>query len=64
MAGEYWYIQRPFEQEGQKFLSRQTWIPSADGARVDWLSERSLDDGKTWAVRYRLTFARGTMPVR
>jgi hypothetical protein len=62
-AGDYWYIQRPFEQGGQRFLSRQTWIPNADSTRVDWLSERSFDEGKTWAVRYRLTFARGPMPA-
>lgn len=62
-VGAAWYIQRPFEQDGQKFLSRQTWIPSSDRSTVDWLAERSLDDGKTWAVRYRLTFARGPMPA-
>ena len=62
-VGGAWYIQRPYDQGGQKFMSRHTWIPTPQGSQVDRLAERSLDEGKTWAVRYRLTFARGPMPA-
>ena len=54
-VGNDWYIVREFDFEGQKFLSRQAWIP--DGAnRLTRVLERSTDGGKTWQTRSRGVF--------
>ena len=56
-VGNDWYIVREFDFEGQKFLSRQAWIP--DGAnRLTRVMERSTDGGKTWQTRSRGIFQR------
>jgi hypothetical protein len=56
-VGDDWYIVREFDFEGQKFLSRQAWIP--DGAnRLTRVMERSTDGGKTWQTRSRSVFQR------
>ena len=52
-----WYIQRPFEQGGRRFLSRQAWIPTAPD-RLVRVMERSFDNGATWEPRYRTAFGR------
>jgi hypothetical protein len=58
-VGKDWYIQRPFEAKGQRWLSRQAWIP--DGANaVTWVMERSEDNGQTWQLRARTRFERGS----
>jgi len=55
--GQDWYIVREFDFEGQKFLSRQAWIP--DGAdRLTRVLERSTDGGRTWQTRSKGTFQR------
>jgi hypothetical protein len=56
-VGEQWYIQRPFEQGGRRFISRQAWIPEGPD-RVVRIMERSFDDGRTWQPRSRATFER------
>jgi hypothetical protein len=56
-VGNDWYIVREFDFEGQKFLSRQAWIP--DGRdRLTRVMERSTDGGKSWLTRSRGTFQR------
>jgi hypothetical protein len=52
-----WYVYRQFEQEGRRMWSRQAWIPSGPG-RVVRVMERSFDDGATWELRSRTSFAR------
>jgi hypothetical protein len=56
-VGADWYIVREFDFEGQKFLSRQAWIPDGPG-RLVRVMERSTDGGKTWQTRSRGTFQR------
>ena len=56
-----WVITRPFEQEGRRFVSRQSWIPDGPD-RVVRTIERSFDEGRTWETRLRGTYARGPMP--
>jgi len=54
-----WYIYRPFDISGDKYLSRQAWIP--EGAnRLMRISEKSYDDGKTWQLRFKEYFERAT----
>lgn len=57
-VGEDWYIQRPFEQGGRRFISRQAWIPDGPD-RLVRVMERSFDDGRTWQPRSRVTYQRG-----
>lgn len=57
-VGDHWYIQRPFEQGGRRFISRQAWIPDGPD-RLLRVMERSLDDGRTWQPRSRTTYQRG-----
>jgi hypothetical protein len=57
-VGEHWYIQRPFEQGGRRFISRQAWIPDGPD-RLVRIMERSFDDGRTWEPRSRVTYQRG-----
>jgi hypothetical protein len=55
--GNRWYIQRAFEQGGQRFLSRQAWIPEGPD-RVVRIMERSFDEGRTWQPRSRVAYQR------
>jgi hypothetical protein len=52
-----WYVYRQFEQPGRRMWSRQAWIPGGSG-RVVRVMERSFDDGATWELRSKSTFAR------
>ena len=45
--GKDWYIVRPFDISGDKYLSRQAWIPNGPD-RLIRVSERSNDEGRTW----------------
>ena len=56
-VGNDWYIVREFDFEGQKFLSRQAWIPDGPN-RLTRVMERSTDAGKTWQTRSRGVFQR------
>ena len=56
-VGDDWYIVREFDFEGQKFLSRQAWIPDGPN-RLTRVMERSTDGGKTWQTRSRGVFQR------
>ncbi|MGH7538294.1 MAG: hypothetical protein ACREMF_06645 [Gemmatimonadales bacterium] len=56
-VGEHWFIYREFDIQGDRYLSRQAWIP--DGAdRLIRISERSDDGGKTWTLRFREVYQR------
>jgi predicted enzyme related to lactoylglutathione lyase len=52
-----WYIYRPFDINGDKYLSRQAWIPATPN-RLMRISEKSYDDGKTWQLRFKEYFER------
>ncbi|MCK6544174.1 hypothetical protein L6Q79_16010 [bacterium] len=47
-----WYIYRNFNINGDKYLSRQAWLPKTD-ERLERVSEKSYDNGKTWILRFR-----------
>ena len=52
-----WYIAREFEINGEKFLSRQAWIPEDTDSLIR-IMERSFDNGETWERRSRTRFER------
>lgn len=54
-----WYIVRPFEIDGERFLSRQAWLPRGPDELVR-IMERSFDQGRTWETRSRTRFRRIT----
>jgi hypothetical protein len=56
-VGEHWYIVRAFEVNGERFLSRQAWIPQGPD-RLIRIMERSTDGGTTWQLRSRTEFGR------
>ena len=56
-VGKDWYIVRDFDFEGQKFVSRQAWIPEGPD-RLVRVMERSTDGGRTWQTRYRGVYQR------
>ena len=56
-VGNDWYIVKQFTINGDTFLSRQAWIPMADG-KVKRVGERSHDNGITWQPRYIEYFER------
>ncbi|HUP21225.1 MAG TPA: hypothetical protein VM778_14910 [Gemmatimonadota bacterium] len=56
-----WGIERPFEQEGRRFVSRQSWIPEGPD-QVRRVFERSIDEGRTWEPRLEEIYARGPLP--
>jgi hypothetical protein len=55
--GSDWYIVREFDFEGQRFLSRQAWIPEGRD-RLVRVMDRSTDGGRTWQSRSRTTYQR------
>jgi hypothetical protein len=55
--GDTWYIVRPFEVDGQRWVTRQAWIPTGPDRMVH-VSERSMDGERTWQPRFRREFAR------
>ncbi len=55
--GEDWYIVKEFEIDGERFLSRQWWIPESPN-RVVRVMERSFDGGHTWEPRFQTLFQR------
>lgn len=54
---DHWYIVREFEIEGDRFLSRQAWLPEGRD-ELTRVMERSFDDGETWEARSRTRFRR------
>lgn len=52
-----WYITRRFDIAGDRYLSRQAWIPESHD-RLTRVSEKSYDDGKTWILRFREYYRR------
>jgi hypothetical protein len=55
--GENWYIYKEFEINGDKFLSRQAWIP-IEKNKLMRISERSHDNGTTWVFRFKEFYIR------
>ncbi len=49
----HWYIYKHFNINGDKYLSRQAWIPESNGTRLMRISEKSYDEGKTWELRFK-----------
>lgn len=56
-VGEDWYIVREFEIDGERFLSRQAWLPRGEDELIR-VMERSFDGGKSWETRSRIRFGR------
>jgi hypothetical protein len=55
--GDDWYIVRHFDIAGDRYLSRQAWIPVGPD-RLVRVSEKSYDEGRTWELRFREEYAR------
>ncbi len=51
-SGKDWYIYKHFDINGDKYLSRQGWIPVSEN-RIMRISEKSYDEGKTWELRFK-----------
>jgi hypothetical protein len=47
-----WYIYKEFDINGDKYLSRQGWIPMEKN-KLMRISEKSYDNGKTWQLRFK-----------
>lgn len=60
-VGDHWYIYRQFDVQGDRFLSRQAWIPDGPN-RLVRISERSDDGGRTWQTRFREEYVREGNP--
>ena len=56
-VGSDWYIYKHFDINGDKYLSRQGWIPAGEN-RITRVSEKSYDEGVTWQLRFRETYER------
>ncbi len=48
----HWYNYKNFNINGDKYLSRQAWIPSSE-TELMRISEKSYDNGKTWQLRFK-----------
>jgi hypothetical protein len=55
--GSDWCFYREFDVQGDRYLSRQAWIPAGPD-RLIRISERSNDGGRTWLVRFREEYRR------
>jgi hypothetical protein len=47
-----WYIYKEFNINGDKYLSRQAWIPEGPN-KLMRTSEKSYDNGATWQLRFK-----------
>jgi len=47
-----WYIYKEFNINGDKYLSRQAWIP-VENNKLMRISEKSYDSGLTWQLRFK-----------
>jgi hypothetical protein len=52
-----WYIYHEFDIQGDRYLSRQAWLPGPPG-RLVRISERSSDGGQSWELRFREEYKR------
>lgn len=48
----HWYIYKSFNINGDRYLSRQAWVPTRPGELIR-ISEKSYDGGKTWQLRFK-----------
>lgn len=55
--GEHWFFFREFAIDGDRYLSRQAWMPNGSN-RLVRISERSDDGGRTWTLRFREEYER------
>ncbi len=53
----HWYFYKEFDIKGDKYLSRQGWIP-VDQNKVMRISQKSYDQGKTWELRFKIYYQR------
>ena len=53
----HWYIYKYFDINGDRYLSRQAWIPLENG-RLMRISEKSYDEGATWTLRFKEFYKR------
>jgi len=56
-VGDDWYIYREFGSGDQRYLLRQAWIPK-DRDHLTRVSEKSVDGGQTWTLRFREEYVR------
>lgn len=56
-VGIHWYFYREFDVQGDRYLSRQAWLPAEPG-RLVRISERSSDGGGSWQLRFREDYRR------
>ena len=56
-VGDHWYMYKTFTIDGEEVLSRQAFIPQADGSVVR-TSEHSRDGGETWTLRFEERYVR------
>ena len=52
-----WWIYRHFDVVGDRYLSRQGFLPRADGS-VTRISQKSYDEGQTWELRFQQRLVR------
>jgi hypothetical protein len=58
-VGADWYFFHEFDIQGDRYLSRQGWLPAGPD-RATRVSERSVDGGRTWQLRFREEYRRVT----
>jgi hypothetical protein len=52
-----WWIYRHFDVDGDRYLSRQGFLPQPDGS-VLRISQKSYDEGETWELRFQQRLVR------
>jgi hypothetical protein len=52
-----WWIYRRFDVNGDRYLSRQGFLPQPDGS-VLRISQKSYDEGSTWELRFQQRLVR------
>ena len=55
--GNDWYFYHFFDVGGDKYLSRQGWLPAGEN-KFTRISEKSYDDGRTWQLRFKISYIR------
>jgi hypothetical protein len=61
-VGDHWYIYNRFDIEGDRYLSRQGFVP-VSANRIMRVSEKSYDEGRSWQLRFREYYERRIEPA-